>query len=176
MGLDITYYRKATLAPEEVQQRLAAIEDIGERMEAAENANCRLPWINKHFPGREAGIEPGKAYNVEEADGFRAGSYGGYNRWRRQLAAMVGIDNVDRWWKNPDARPFAELINFADNEGVIGPIVSAKLAKDFADHQEQAEHYAANDLTDDGEWFLRKYGEWREAFETAAQGGYVDFH
>jgi hypothetical protein len=36
------------------------------------------------------------------------------------------------WAARPEG-PFVELIDFADNEGMIGPRAAAKLAKDFAD-------------------------------------------
>lgn len=35
----------------------------------------------------------------------------------------------------------------------------------------------AGSLDNEGRgWFMQKYAEWREAFETAAQGGCVNFH
>jgi hypothetical protein len=54
----------------------------------------------------------------------------------------------------------------------FGPIVSAKLAADFAKNQERADKYE----TTDAEWFRLKYADWRKAFETAADGGAVNFH
>lgn len=65
--------------------------------------------------------------------------------------------------------PFFELIHFADNEGVIGPVVSAKLAKDFRDNYERAKAFG------DGYW-LSKYEKWMAAFEMAADNGAVEFH
>lgn len=92
----------------------------------------------------------------------------------------------ERRWaqKQPNARhmadarpdsPFWELINFADNEGVIGTAASAKLARDFAEWQERAEKYAEKLPIDDEAWFLGKYADWRKAFELAADGGAVSF-
>lgn len=62
--------------------------------------------------------------------------------------------------------PFWELIHFADNEGTIGPATAAKLAKDFAEFQAEADK-----LEDDVEarWFREKYADWRKAFEVAAR-------
>jgi len=72
--------------------------------------------------------------------------------------------------------PFVELINFSDCEGEIGPIVAAKLAKDFAEHQEKARTYVPlhND-PDEPDWWFNLYKDWRKAFEMASDGGSVCF-
>ena len=80
-------------------------------------------------------------------------------------------------WKNPDSWTgyrFVELIDFSDCEGTIGPIVAAKLAKDFAEHREKAAAYVAKQ--EDGDWILRKYTDFQEAFTLAALEGAVRFH
>ena len=64
-------------------------------------------------------------------------------------------------------RPFCGLINFPDNEGVIGPVVAAKLAKDFAEFEHRAEEYSAS-IPDGTDW-LENYREWKCAFEMAAK-------
>jgi hypothetical protein len=60
-----------------------------------------------------------------------------------------------------------ELINFADNEGIIGTTACAKLAKDFAEHAAKAGRNG---------WCAKLYRDWQTAFEMAADGGCVDFH
>jgi hypothetical protein len=70
--------------------------------------------------------------------------------------------------------PFWELIQFADNEGYIGPTVAAKLATDFANWADRAKEFAKDPEV--GEWWLVSYNKWRQAFELAADGGVVDFH
>lgn len=75
-------------------------------------------------------------------------------------------------WQNPmgyAGRPFYELIDFSDCEGVIGPEVSAKLAKDFADWDEQAKR-----TLDDYDYEM--YSNWHKAFKIASDGGAVIFH
>lgn len=67
-----------------------------------------------------------------------------------------------------EAGPFWELINFSDCEGIIGPVVSAKLARDFQEYQEKAN----SQLTD---YDLERYNSWRQAFELAAENGVVRF-
>lgn len=105
---------------------------------------------------------------------FQAGSYGGYNEWRSQLSrAALGVEPREVWEGLEDfaGRPFAELINFADNEGAIGPVTSAKLLADF-----EADPKLPDRVSDDPfDWFESKYVSWREAFALAADGGFVVF-
>ncbi|UZD74736.1 hypothetical protein OM992_03295 [Bacillus siamensis] len=122
-----------------------------------------MKWSEEHFPGRGEGVDPDKFYTSEESFSFRAGSYSGYGWWRRKLEEFKG-DTA-----------FQELINFADNEGTIGPVVSKKLAKDFNEHADAAREYART-LGDAGEVWLYLYGDWKKAFEMASENGAVNFH
>lgn len=160
MGLDITTYRKLEKQP--------VPEDRHDTV---------LFWAreNTDFPGRIEGVEHGAFYSFAEEFRFRAGSYSGYNVWREQLAELAGYPQVGAHkpystgaWESTSG-PFWELINFADNEGVIGPVVAKKLARDFAEHQSKADAHP-------DQYFRVKYSEWRRAFEMAADGGAVDFH
>ncbi len=113
--------------------------------------------------------------------GFRAGSYSGYNWWREQLSKLALRVAPSSVWKTPKkfaAKPFFELINFSDAEGVIGSTTSAKLARDFADHEVKLAKLADTKIKDADErgYFLESYGDWRRAFELAARGGFVIFH
>lgn len=169
MGLDITTYsglKRVEPQPE--------FEDTPDGM-------TRI-FINPDFTERADGLQGGY-YTFDADDGFQAGSYGGYGDWREQLAEFAGypaVEHKSAWNKSPRLLhaascwcgaigPFSELIHMADNEGTIGPITSAKLARDFADHQAKADEH--HDL-----WFRQKYAEWRAAFELAANGGAVSFH
>lgn len=145
MGLDITAY------PADYNNRFLVSHSI-------------IKWTEDNFPGRSEGLEGGAVYAFEESFGFRAGSYGGYNDWRDWLARMSG------WESAKTTGPFYELIHFADNEGVIGPKVAAKLAKDFAEHADKAKQMAQDDFD------LQRYQNWQRAFEMAADNGAVDFH
>ena len=174
MGLDISAYGKV-----ELLETLDNIEDY-------EN---KYPWYNgtdttyaypetvtmteKNWPGRCKGIVPGGVYKASgEILGFRAGSYHWYNAWREWLCQMVLGTIPKHVWNNPEkyeGKPFYELINFSDCEGIIGADVSRKLAQDFADHQGRAE-------LDDDEWNVKQYKTWRKAFEIASDDGFVEFH
>ncbi len=166
MGLDITAYRRLIPAPG------ADAEKDWERY--------RQFHDNHDFPGRCEGLDvsvPHMLPAMTDANmlSFRAGSYGGYNAWRDILAKLAGYGSARGAWEASDAGrnngPFWELINFSDCEGTIGPVVAAKLARDFAEWEDRAR--AANSGDD---YWMKLYALWRRAFELAADGGAVDFH
>lgn len=177
MGLDITAYRRIA--------KLDAVFDSGgdpidHKTRELLDYDFRA-YINSDFPGRADDIEDRAVYSAGEWLGFRAGSYGWYNAWRDSLAELAGYplgkyEQYGRMWDSYCVEcwggaqgPFAELINFSDCEGVIGAVISQKLAADFAQFQEKADAHP-------DERFREKYAEWRKAFEMAADGGAVDFH
>lgn len=163
MGLDITAYRRLT--------KLDTItDDTADPYGACDlwvHPAC-YDWAEGAFPGRAAGLERGGTYKAEDRLSFRAGSYSGYGEWRDWLKGLAGYQRGGDSW--PTSGPFAELINFADNEGYIGPAVAAKLAKDFQDNRDRMEREFGDD------WYATKYREWQAAFELAADGGAVAFH
>lgn len=125
-----------------------------------------IPILGTKTSGGTAFFEGG-CYAItdksEEHD-FRAGSYGGYNAWRTNLAEQF----------NPHqdaASPFYELIWFADNEGTIGPEAAADLLADFREH---AAAYVP--LANWGEIGVEKYRDWTRACELAADCGLIWFH
>lgn len=118
-------------------------------------------------------------YTGEYEEGFRAGSYGGYSRFREELCkAMLDVDPVEVW-NNPNrfnGIPFVELINFSDCEGTIGPQTSAKLYWDFKEHLEKAEKLFTSDY-DGYDYLLETYKNFMNAFEIAgSKNGAVQFH
>lgn len=170
MGLDISAYRQLKAAPD------AKMED-GCPVDWQHIVHLRTDYTEKHFPGRSEGLAPG-VYSFAERHDFRGGSYSGYGMWRDELAKFAGYPQAEESefgrthsagaWA-ADGGPFWELIHFFDCDGVIGPVVAAKLAKDFAEHQERA-----NSFGDD--YWRQKYSAWRVAFEMAADSGAVEFH
>jgi len=157
MGLDITAYRQLVLAENQ----------------SADDVDELKFYENSSFPGRAEGLNLDALYKREpdKSFGFRAGSYGRYNKWRDQLSLMAhGITAAEFWKLDDQPSAFRELIDFSDCEGVIGPVVAAKLAEDFAEYQPKADAYG------DDHYWREKYAEWRKAFEMAADGGAVDFH
>lgn len=161
MGLDIGAYQKVT-----------RIKDYDGDYDYPREVGV---FGNPHFVERMDGLEAG-IYQVEgETHDFRAGSYSGYNHWRQQLAELVDTSAEDVW-NGQEPPAFGELINFSDCEGIIGPVTSAKLAKDFAEWQARAEEFAAGKGGYEGEYWLQRYNDWRKAFEIAAGEGIVRFH
>jgi hypothetical protein len=160
MGLDISYY-----------SNVKRERDINQNEDYETDSNaCFYP--NPEYPERADGLTEGY-YSVESGSGFRAGSYGSYNKWRNSLAQIAGYGSAENAWKQGaggrTSGLFWELINFSDCEGLIGPVTSAKLAADFARYQHVADDHADS-------YFADRYVEWRLAFETAANNGAVSFH
>lgn len=168
MGLDITAYRKLT------KTDAAELGDDGWPKDYMNFWRARhVASTENEFLGRTEGVEQDAAYSFASRMDFRAGSYSGYNDWRDNLAKVAGHESAQAAWDKPppDGSPFWELINFFDNEGIIGPMVSAKLAADFAAHKDAAERLWGPDS-----WFFGLYCTWQKAFEIAADGGAVNFH
>jgi hypothetical protein len=157
MGLDITAYRKI----EPVRKWKGDDDGYDEGL-------ARF-WILPDFKAAADDVKEETLYRYAEEFDFRAGSYSGYNAWRAWLAGLVGT-TPEKVWNNPKPGPFVELINFADNEGTIGPKTAAKLAKDFAEYDSHAKKAST-----DG-WEYERYQHWRKAMEMAADGGAISFH
>lgn len=171
MGLDITAYSKLVLAPD------AELDEDGYPVDYD---NHETFYENPDFPGRIEGITPKAVYKIEgDCSGLSSG-YGSYSAWRDQLAKLAGyqVGQYKQYGRIAESHcvacwggakgPFAEQINFSDCDGTIGPVVSAKLAKDYAEFAAQAEQVGGH--------FWEKYQEWKVAFETAADNGAVRFH
>jgi hypothetical protein len=164
MGLDISVYENAVLT------------DPHEREDDCYDGAHVFTYIDDGFEHALGGLLRDRCYSVSgKTQGFRAGSYSGYNAWREELSkAALGVEpsvvwnDHDRWCD----KPFFELINFSDCEGVIGPTVAAKLALDF---QQQSETVKPK-LAAVAEWYADMYETWQSAFELAADTGLVQFH
>lgn len=120
-----------------------------------------MKWSESIWPGREKPLSYNDVYEYEKDEWFYAGSYLGYNWWRAKLNEFSG--NV----------AFQELIDFADNEGVIGSELSKKLYDDFRTYHNQALEFSKT--INNGEWWFKKYCDWEEAFKMAKDGGAVEF-
>lgn len=168
MGLDITAYSHLAPAPD------AAMED-GQPIEWLKYfavSQQEIDWTEKNWPGRTCGIQPG-VYSFAESYRFPAGPYSRHSAFRRALAKFASLPPVEEIWAQSEPRgPFVELINFADNEGIIGAEIAAKLANDFRNHFGRTLTYQGPDR----EWFVTLYRNWMRAFELAADSGAVDFH
>lgn len=179
MGLDVTAYSKLRKIDCVFNAEGAPIDP--QTKEPLDYDNYVLPYHNPDFPGRADDIEDKACYGFADSTYVTCGAYSRYFRWRDNLAQLAGypLGHYEQYGQeydsycvacwNGETGPFSELINFSDCEGTIGSAVAKKLCADFAAHQEQADAHA-------DEYFRRKYGEWRAAFELAADGGCVQFH
>lgn len=160
MGLDITAYSHA--------------KKVNGEFDDNKHTNVYIiDAFRKQADGLKEGCYEISEYGVER---FRAGSYSGYNEWRDWLAHVVGKSDKEIW-ANPDPSiPFVELINFADNEGTIGPKTSAKLYKDFVKMFPEVLKAATKLDVDTSMWYLSRYFRWMDAFELAQYEGFVQFH
>jgi hypothetical protein len=173
MGLEITAYRGLQPSPEPREPQ--PVPEEGFRLsEFCDLRNC-LKYTEETFPGRTATLRPDMSYDsCAEAFEFRVGSCTVYGVWRNRLAWLAGYGCAEDVWNDPKPGPFVELIDFSDCNGLIGPVVSAKLAKDFAEYEPKA--VARGNLEDEADdWFLLLYRKWRRAFELAADNGMVLF-
>lgn len=155
MGLDITAYEKL----KKVENPVLDEDGYPKVYDNQWLPGGSMDWSESVWEGKGAPIDSHTVYEFEDSFDFRAGSYLGYNIWRSQLEKFKG--NV----------AFQELIDFADNEGVIGSILARKLYGDFKTYYEEAKMYFENDI-----WFIEQYEKWMKAFKYASNDGAVDFH
>lgn len=100
--------------------------------------------------------------NVERV----SNSYSGHSIYRKLLKEF-GASAVDK------DSPFYELMNFADNEGVLGPVACAALAEDY----EKFPAFDPDSLSefDYIQWAQRTHSAWKVAVENAANTGLLFF-
>lgn len=156
MGLDIRAYKELKKAEN------LKLDECGKLdWESKWLPGASMKWSESVWPGRGKPIAADTVYEYEDSFEFRAGSYTGYYRWRSDLDKFKGDI------------AFQELIDFADNEGVIGSEVSAKLRDDFVEHHTDAFDFAKRE--DVCTHFFEMYCKWELAFTMAAENGAVEF-
>jgi hypothetical protein len=183
MGLDITAYSYLTYVghhpverPEENGICHLRYDDEDNRFHVPAFAYDAFPHALMGVPDVREEKAPGESCLLggcfavtekTETHRFRAGSYSGYNRWRKDLATRF---NPYRNGGQPSPEgPFYELIWFADNEGTLCQVAATSLLGDF--RQFEVEYTADHD-----EYDVAVYRNFLRAFELAADGGLVDFH
>jgi hypothetical protein len=180
MGLDVfaaSHLRYVGPIPS-VEEREQLEEELSAQGKDLHDVYFFLHKNDSAHKARLAGMKPGQYEYTEgsERHGFRAGSYSGYNWWRRQLCQFaLGVDPEEVWHhpRRYRGKPFVELIDFTDCDGRIGTKVAAKLAQDFRDHRKLAADFAST-LESESYWF-EVFEEFAEAFTLAAQDGALEF-
>lgn len=166
MGLDITAYSNTTLTEPhgsphswcEIDHHIQAFA-----YDCFPQSFRGLADADNHWKG----FIGGRCYDISESKShrFRAGSYGGYNRWRDRLRRLFQVDNPED--------PFYELVYFADNEGCIGPYAAADLLIDFSEHRNR---WLAECAGDTFPHDIEVYDDFLKACQLAADNGLIDFH
>ena len=173
MGLDIyAYSRIVEKSNRSANQR--RLEELG-LSEPGEEIYQIETFDDQAFKG----LAPGTylATSLTEQHSFRAGSYSGYNNWRRELClTMLGVEPAELWnepasWQG---MPFVDLINHSDCEGAIGGPVAKSLFWDFVEQRHRAVERTDNG-NEDGGWFLEVYDDFLRGFELAADDGILIF-
>lgn len=162
MGLCVTAYEVAELLPEHEDS-----EDCNDHIVA---------FTLDEFTASGAGLELERHYRGSGRHLERSWSYSGYGAFREALSrAALGVAPETVWqarergldtWAD---HPFVLLIDFADNEGTIGPDAAATLADEFVDNAEQV-RLRLTDLT-----HRLDYDWWAAATRLAAGRGVIEF-
>lgn len=174
MGLDIYAYSKLK-EEHEFGARERRLEELG----LAERGE-EIITIDSVDEQAFKGLRPGTWYATAESESFsfRAGSYSGYNQWRRVLSnLMLGIGPEGVWNNETEWRdaPFFGLINHSDCDGAIGGPVAKNLYQDFVKYKHRAEQYVGDPEREDNGWFLDIYLDFLKAFGLAADDGVLVF-
>lgn len=192
MGLDITAISEMEVikAPEGIELYSDEYYDWEESV----GGNIWNVWNSEHFNPQNQGLpEDGDLVQAKgDVFGFRAGSYSGYGQWRDDLARAAGNkEGAQGVWNTIDDegfknKPFQELINFYDNDGIIGPVASQKLYEDFVNYESKIDEVIdwwylkmnpeKEYNTEDVQWFKSLYNDWKHAFDIARKNGMVIFH
>ncbi len=163
MGVSIIAIIEPALAY--TDEEYAALPD-DESRDAVTDALHRvrnIPVFSERADGRPEGW-----YTAKDVVRGPSSPYSGYGYFREQIAMRVlGVEPQTVWndEETYEGKPFYEIIEFADNEGAIGPVTCAKLAKDFREHREK--------FLDEDTW-LTFYDDMTACLEAASEGaGFV---
>jgi hypothetical protein len=150
MGLDISLYKD--------------LKFIQTNNEDDEDYDVHI--FKEHFPKQCESFKEGYYKAKELGEGFRAGSYSGYNAFRRTLASLVGM-TPERVWENPDKfeshLPFFYQIMFSDCEGAIDYKTAAKLHLDYVKYYDKAKEIESSP------YFLSTYESFMNGFALVAK-------
>tara|TARA_Y100000310_G_scaffold303125_1_gene341166 strand:- start:331 stop:906 length:576 start_codon:yes stop_codon:yes gene_type:complete len=191
MGLDISVI--SNIKPMDLPEGMKKWSEEYYNWEEEEGKEFWSPYNMEPFERHSEGLPDSELVYSDDGEyfSFRAGSYSGYGEWRNDLAIAAGYEGgSEEVWMKADGGeygfPFEELINFPDNEGVIGPVVSQKLYDDFVNYEKDIDHsidqwYLKMNpekeyYGDDVKWFKAKYKDWKYAFDIARKNGMVIFH
>jgi len=130
-------------------------------------------------------LKPGLYYEGYKtiSHSFRAGSYGSYNDFRKNICLSVNGVYPAEIWETPDKwrdSPLFDLINFSDCEGRIGPEVSRKLYGEMNENYIKFVKFIVDQYSEHGnfhimEYHKETYEDFMKCFEIASEDGIVIF-
>jgi len=186
MGLDITAYSRVLLLPPHERT-----EECYETHVCAFAYSCfprsfrGLADADVEFQSLSDGTSfmGGRCYDISQSAThcFSAGSYHGYGEMRNLLSnTFLGVDIniVARYPERYEDKPFFELINFADNEGCIGPEAAKDLLMDFVEGKPTWAAARPDDRYPSvgRDHWTCWYDNWTTACAFAADDGLIQFH
>lgn len=189
MGLDITAYSNLIVASPEISEVIRKYEyecegDIPDEIKATGYiyVHGQVRGFEKQFAGLQANTAYLLTPQTEDLE-FRAGSYGGYNTWKRELCFGVlehSLGYTREHQQEMKDKPLIELIHFPDNEGFIGPQTAAKLFADFRACADKFKRYIVDKFGKEEAWvaeqFLSNYRNFMTACSLASENGLIQFH
>ncbi len=170
MGLDISVYSSWTPYDGEVKDWDHAEEIMMTGIDLTHVYNM------EGFASRAKGMPEWVV--AKFVDSFRAGSYGGYNRFRDTLCRALHGFGAKALWAMVDeeleTHAMWQILHFSDCEGVLGTEVCRTLHAELEEHWDKVTAYFAQ--LDDGDYYQGLLGTWRDAFKAASAEGFIGFH
>jgi len=146
---------------------VVAYEGVGEFLgkDATYGEDENSVYLGIHVPTMDRAPEirhNGYYRKLGKEFSFRAGSYSSYNSWREWLSERFLGATPQEVWEDPkrfEGKPFYELINFSDCDGILGTKVCLKLYEDFCN---------AEFIPEDDEYTLEIFYTFKKAFATVS--------
>jgi hypothetical protein len=196
MGLDITFYQSTERIP---AHATSWVDDAGDAHECEHNVvmlwSASGQFSSDTFAFTQRGLDSEYHFESTGETAWWHMSYGTYSLWRACLLHLVRPDLVlpegeqaknggrsyyPAVYEMDDQEfqqiPFAELIDFADNEGTYGPEVAAELLKDFREYADRAESEFGTIFPTWTDYFREKYREYMDCLSIVGPTGLVDYH
>jgi hypothetical protein len=166
MTLDVTAYKQLSKV-----SGITRDDDSGEYLDADGN-EIADGW--DRYADIEFGDVVSEVSEGLDGDGFYAFTarddslsmnYPAVITWNKHLIRMCETHRLS-------PKVFLKHVGHSD---FTGPVLAAKLAAEFTKWRAVAEVYAEN-MVEDGEWWLRKYDQWIAVYTFASDGGAVHYH
>lgn len=163
MGLDIHAWSQA----EKVEHYDACSDDSDVCACSDELDVCVAYVISPEFHASLAGLDDGSMYRGSGEEAHFSASYSGYNRLRDAISlAGIGVGARQVWGdaERHSEHPLFPLVNFADNEGTIGPLAAARI-------HEGLTATGVRDLVGGAStWTIRQFDDLVEVFRVGSTG------